>query len=210
MKRILSLAAVIGLNGILAGSGAMPAMATPSLCDSIAGNLVVNCGFETGDFSGWTTNFPPGSTFVDMAAAHTGNFGVFDGVVGMDGTLSQTLTILDPGTYEVAAWWFNSGQSPNDFNVTFDGVEGINLVNPPGFPPYEEFSFLVSSTGGPADLVLGFRNDPGFDAFDDISVVEVSSVPEPATLTLLSSGLLGLAMMRRRKLSRAASPLALA
>ena len=25
-----------------------------SICDNIAGNLVVNCGFETGDLTGWT------------------------------------------------------------------------------------------------------------------------------------------------------------
>jgi hypothetical protein len=97
--------------------------------------------------------------------------------------------------------------TPATFNVTSNGVEGINLVNPPGFP-YTEFSFLVSSTGGPANLVLGFRNDPSSDAFDDISVVQVSSVPEPTTLALLGSGLFGLAMMRRRKLGRTSSPLA--
>src|SRR5580700_9508392 len=28
--------------------------ATASICDAIAGNLVTNCGFETGDFTGWT------------------------------------------------------------------------------------------------------------------------------------------------------------
>jgi PEP-CTERM motif len=36
----------------------------------------------------------------------------------------------------------------------------------------------------------------------------VPSVPEPTTSALLGSGLLGLAMMRRRKLGRATLPLA--
>jgi hypothetical protein len=30
------------------------ARAVPSICDAAAGNLVVNCGFEAGSFTGWT------------------------------------------------------------------------------------------------------------------------------------------------------------
>ena len=37
---------------------ALAVTATPLLaqdiCQSVAGNLVANCGFETGDFTGWT------------------------------------------------------------------------------------------------------------------------------------------------------------
>jgi hypothetical protein len=33
--------------------GAMQSKAS-SVCDAVAGNLVTNCGFETGDFTGWT------------------------------------------------------------------------------------------------------------------------------------------------------------
>lgn len=85
-------AAVAGMSSILSGFGSA-AMATPSLCDSIAGNLVANCGFETGDFTGWT----PGGTRelqVTDFAAHTGNFGVVSPSVGADATLNQVLATV--------------------------------------------------------------------------------------------------------------------
>jgi hypothetical protein len=52
------------LSGILSGFGSAPAMAIPSQCDAIAGNLVTNRGFETGDFSGWTLTGNGGFTGV--------------------------------------------------------------------------------------------------------------------------------------------------
>ena len=36
--------------GLWSGSQAVAS----SLCDALAGNLVVNCGFETGNFTAWT------------------------------------------------------------------------------------------------------------------------------------------------------------
>ena len=31
-----------------------PGFGSPSICDAVVGNLVKNCGFETGDFPPWT------------------------------------------------------------------------------------------------------------------------------------------------------------
>src|SRR5690242_19872650 len=58
MKRMLSRiawlvpAAGAAMLSLAFSSGA--AMAAPSACDAVAGNLIVNCGFESGNFSGWT------------------------------------------------------------------------------------------------------------------------------------------------------------
>lgn len=46
--------------------------------------------------------------------------------------------------------------------------------------------------------MIGIRNDPSYQALDDISVSP--SVPEPGSLILMGSGILGLAGVIRRKL----------
>src|ERR1039458_8470663 len=53
-----------------------------SLCAAISPNLVTNCGFETGDFTGWTTGgnaLNPGGNYygVDAFDANSGNFGAY-------------------------------------------------------------------------------------------------------------------------------------
>jgi len=51
----------------------------PSACDMVAGNLVMNCGFETGDFAGWTRSGDPTFTMIDSGSAHSGMFGLDTG-----------------------------------------------------------------------------------------------------------------------------------
>ena len=57
------------------------------------GNLVVNGGFETGDFTGWTETQNLGATFVSPSYAHSGNDGAALGAVGSDNSLAQRLTL---------------------------------------------------------------------------------------------------------------------
>src|SRR5258707_4542450 len=45
-------------------------------CARVAGNLVVNCGFETGDFTGWTRSGDQGFTSIDTVSAHSGTYGL--------------------------------------------------------------------------------------------------------------------------------------
>jgi hypothetical protein len=73
-----------------------------SLCTAVAGNLVSNCGFETGDFTSWTiggNTLNPGGNYygVDAFDANSGRFGAYISQDFFDGDkapvdLSETMS----------------------------------------------------------------------------------------------------------------------
>ena len=180
-----------------------PAWAAASICDAVAGNLVTNCGFETGDFTGWTQGGNTGFTFVTSNPVYvfSGNFGAQLGPVGSDGTLSQNVGAAGVTSYNVSFWLRNDGGTPNDFTVFWNGVDvGPDLVNANGFA-YSLFSGTLSGNAGAGanSLMFVFRQDPAVWGLDD--VVVTSAIPEPGSLILMGSGILGLAGVIRRKLA---------
>jgi len=65
------------------------------VCQSVANNLIVNCGFETGDLSGWTLSGHLDYTRVRDGTIppypYSGNDYAKLGPVGSDGLLSQNV-----------------------------------------------------------------------------------------------------------------------
>jgi PEP-CTERM motif len=180
-----------------------------------AGNLVVNGGFETGDFTGWTQTgstdyvgvypyvpYPSGIT--PIIYPHTGNyFASFSGYASEGlGGITQTITTTPGQTYVLSYWFDNNNLSSNEFKVTWDGTTLSDLVNI-GQLNWSNYTFVVTGTGSDTVAFAGYQND-GWNGLDDVSLT-LSSVPEPSSLILSGMALVGMTiyMGRRRKPSRA-------
>jgi hypothetical protein len=186
--------------GLAVAAGSASA-GTLSQCDAVAGNLVVNCGFETGDFTGWTQGGNLGATGVSSSSPYvnSGNYGAFLGPVGSDGTLSQTI-VGGATAYFIQFALLSSGGTPNDFTVFWNGTDiGPDLVDAPAFV-FTTYSYNVSGNAGANTLQFSFRQDPSYWGLDD--VVVQGAVPEPGSLMLLGGGMAGLLAVVRRKKSR--------
>jgi hypothetical protein len=163
-----------------------------------AGSLVVNGGFETGDFTGWTQGGNTGFMGVSDEFAYSGDYGAYFGAEGSDGSLSQTLTTVVGTSYTLSFWLENDGSGTNDFSVSWDGYTLLpNWTDADSFG-YTEYTFSGLIGTGSDTLTFTARNDPGFYGLDDVSVSTGSAIPEPATLGLIGAALAGLGLLRKR------------
>ncbi len=171
-----------------------------------ATDLVTNGGFETGDFTGWTTFGQTDHEGVDTTSAHSGVYGAYFGQVGGTGGIQQTLSTTPGQTYTVSFWLANGGGTPNSFDFSFDGISELSFVNDGGFTYTFETFDLTASTASTL-LSFTFRQDPSYWRLDDVSVqAAVSGVPEPATwaMMILGFGAAGFVLRRRKATATAA------
>jgi hypothetical protein len=168
-----------------------------------ATNLLTNGGFETGNFTGWTTggNFNnlgvTSGAYSYYSGAEEGSFYAVLGPVGSDGTLAQSFSDTAGAEYTFSFWLAAVGDVTSDFSASWDGgTPLLSVTNPNTGAVWTEYTFDVIGTG--LDTIqFAFRDDPAYFALDNASVDP--AIPEPASLTLLGCGLLALAYRLRRR-----------
>ena len=186
----------------------LTAHASSSVCDAVAGNLVANCGFETGDFSDWTWGGNTGATSVQGGAfyaysgANSGTYYAALGPVGSEGNLSETLSTSNGTDYTFDFYLASVGDNSTNFSAYWDGTQLLSLTDPNSGADYTLYSYTETGTGSDT-IEFVYRDDPAYVALDDVSVAPaVTTTPEPGSLSLLLLGLAAVFLGRRRLLAQ--------
>ena len=193
------------------GDGTIKNVNVPNLI--VPGNLVVNGGFETGDFSGWTLTVPGHSDTVVSAIrppdgaqySHSGMFtaqfsDIFLGEFGgsTESVIAQTLT-TQPGTSYLISFWVTAITN-SSLIVSWNGNPLLNISVPVdetyGASFFTNFQAVVKATG--TNSVLQFQFPSIFNhrttttALDDVSVVPLPPNYNQINAQFVSGGMVRL------------------
>jgi hypothetical protein len=179
-------------------------------CNNSVANLIQNCAFGTGDFTGWSgTATADPFNGVDqgdpLAVESITLLGIAnEAFLGSSSNedLSQTFATTAGQQYTIEFLFLNDTSPslgyPNDFTVLFGGTTIFSETNAPA-DGYMGYVFSTPATSSSTTLTFESENPSGDF---ELSSISVAATPEPGTLLLFGTGLLALAGATRRRLCR--------
>jgi len=172
-KRRVLASAFLAISVVSYAGETKPALSNNSIIDTVVdcatavANPVANCGFETGDFTGWIQSGDPTYTTVDGALPHSGAFALTTGPGTSLGCITQYLDTPTFSSYNLSFWRQNTGQ-PNELQVYWNG----SLVMDWSYVAdvaYQQVSFQnLPTPGATTELDFCFYNPPSYFHFDDV------------------------------------------
>ncbi len=172
---------------ILLAAAALTLIAGPG--GKARADLIVNGGFETGDFTGWSLANDDGANSVDAFMPQSGGYAAAFGQFQEDGlvSLTQEVTTVSGQSYSYSFWLTAEAYSgvPDEFRASFGGQTLLDLVDVNPFA-YTLYTFAVTATSSSSLVEFDSIND--FSYFD-LDNVGLAAVPEPSSLALFGLGL---------------------
>jgi len=151
----------------------LTALADPSECTEVSGNLVENCGWETGCWLGWYAN----TYVIDVGTDEVAHSGVYGGIVHAHNDIEyigQSLSTVVGQAYTLSFWMRNT-QPVDRLQIEWndgDVVEiPLDLENVPA-QGYTQIVFpdLIATSNSMA-VIWALSNSLSDIDFDDVVVV---------------------------------------